>query len=344
MNLSPKNLPFDVVSLAQDLCAISSISGQEDGVVDFVEKLLSSRGLVVKRQKVSSDSSRDNLFICSPQNLCPKIVLSTHLDTVPPFFAPEIKDGWLVARGACDAKGIAASMICAAEKLYVVGEHSVGLLFLVGEESTSDGAKTVSTDFVPALDYIINGEPTDLKLVSAMKGVLAFRLVAHGRAGHSAYPESGYSAVHQLTHDLARLLNEKWPIDAILGETTLNIGTIEGGKAANVIADFAVATCIMRISTDLEHMEKRVRELLHPDTQIEIRSKSPPQILHTVPGLETCTVNFGSDVPFLKKLGKPLLIGPGSILDAHTNHDRVKVTDLHDAVGVYENLVKKLLS
>lgn len=334
---------LEVATLAQELCRIPSITGDEQKVVSFVEELMLSRGFIVRRQPVQNSTERDNLFICSPENLTPEVLLSTHLDTVAPFFPPRIEEGMLISRGACDAKGIAAAMICAFSQLVASGENRVGLLFLVGEETNSDGAKMLSHDFVPSVNYVINGEPTDLKLVKGMKGVLAFKLSVTGKSGHSAYPESGKSAVHQLCKDIAALLNEPWPSDDFFGETTLNIGKIDGGHGANVIADYATASGVMRITTDAEKMLERMFQLIHPDTELEIKSQSQPQALHTLDGYEVISVSFGSDVPFLRKIGTPLLIGPGSILDAHTSHDQVELADLRRAVEIYREIATQLM-
>jgi len=334
----------DVVDLTKEMCLISSITNDEHEIIMFVKDWLEPRGYDVKLQAVGGSDSRFNLLATRPDHK-PEILLTTHLDTVPPYIAPyESDDGeWLWGRGVCDAKGIAAAMMVAGDKLIGLGEERFALLFVVGEETCSDGAKTAVNDFAPSVKYFIDGEPTDMKLVSAMKGAMQFDLEVVGKAGHSAYPESGHSAVHQLVHDVEKLLVEPWPNDGGVGDTNLNVGKIEGGVAPNVHAPHAKARCMMRTATDVEVLEERLRSLLSEKTQVSINSQSSPLRLHVLEGKESCVVSFGSDVPYLLPLGTPLLVGPGSILDAHTDHEKVKKSDLHDAVALYADLVINLL-
>lgn len=340
-----------VVELAQQLCAIPSVTGNEATVIDLMVDLLKAYGFEVERQPVGTIKGRDNLFAWpAGHKEDVEVLLSTHLDTVPPFFPPTLSDDgeWLVGRGVCDAKGIAACMLLAASNCTQKGENRVGLLFVVGEETTSDGAKTTSELGRPRVHYIVNGEPTDLKLAVGMKGALVFDLHTEGVAGHSAYPDTGHSAVHQLCHDVSAILTHDWPNSPDFGPTTVNVGAIAGGVAPNVIAEQAHAKCVMRTTVDVSGLQKQVENLLTHDgpkpTQMTIQSAYSPDKLHAVEGFETCVVAFGSDVPHLKNLGVPLLIGPGSILDAHTDHERVRVADLEKAVDLYEQLCEKLLT
>jgi len=334
----------DVVELTREMCAIPSITNDEKAIVDFVHQLLTQKGYEVSLQTVGGDASRQNLLAIVP-GVKPEIMLTTHLDTVPPFIPPtDSEDGeWLWGRGVCDAKGIAASMIVAGDRLREAGEHRFALLFVVGEETCSDGAKKAADNFAPSVRYFIDGEPTDMKLVSAMKGAMQFELEVEGKAGHSAYPESGHSAVHALVHDVENLLQTDWPQDGDVGETNLNIGTIEGGVAPNVHAPFARASCMMRTATDAKTLEEQLMSTVGDKTKVSIKSQSSPLHLHVVEGRESCVVSFGSDVPYLLPLGTPLLVGPGSILDAHTSHEKVKKSDLRDAVVLYADLVTSLL-
>lgn len=334
---------LDVVDLTVRLCAIPSLTGEEAAVVADVADLLVGLGLDVKRQQVGDAPGRDNLLATSP-GTAPEVLLTTHLDTVPPFLPPKREGDAITGRGTCDAKGIAAAMTCAVERLLAEGERRVGLLFVVGEETNSDGAKAAAQGFVPPVRYLVDGEPTELKLAVAMKGAVVFDLEAEGKAGHSAYPETGHSAVHQLTRDLARLLDEPWPEDATVGATTLNVGTLEGGVAPNVIAPSARARCVLRTSTAAEQLIERVRDVVDPKTRVNVTSSSSPIRLLDVPGVDTCVVAFGSDVPYLAPLGRPLLVGPGSIHDAHTAHERVLVQDLERAVDLYVHLARTLLA
>ena len=227
-----------------------------------------------------------------------------------------------------------------------IGEK-IGLLFLLEEETCSGGAKLAKNNFAPRVNYIINGEPTELKLTKAAKGVVVFDLEATGQAGHSAYPETGFSAVHILTEDIQKLLNLNWPSDSVLGETTLNFGIIEGGIARNIFAPKAKVQCLARTVVELEEMQEIIKANISEHTEYKFVSYTEPMPFHTVElpenNLETCVVAFGSDAPHLKDLGKIMLIGPGSILDAHTSHEHIKVEDLRKAVKIYENLCVKLL-
>ncbi len=339
---------MDVIDLALRLCSIPSITEDEAAVVDVVGSLLTRMGLLVTRQRVGERVGRDNL-LATVGAQPPDILLTTHLDTVPPFIAP-ISDGvTLKGRGVIDAKGIAAAMMCALERLLAAGEQRVGVLFVVGEETNSDGAKAAASGFAPQVSAFINGEPTDNVMVRAMKGVLAFELRTTGVAAHSAYPEAGHSAVHQLLTDLFHLQHEAWPMDADVGATTLNVGVLRGGVAPNVLAPAAEAVCVMRTTSDAGGLETRVRALLSPTTQMSVRTKSSPQRLLTLPGDATKVVAFGSDVPHLTPLVRPgvggaMLVGPGSILDAHTSHEHVAIADLRASVDAYTALASRLLA
>jgi len=297
----------------------------------------------VKRQAVGDVPGRDNLLAVIP-GTSPTLLLTTHLDTVPPHFDPYRSDDgeWLFGRGVCDAKGIAAAMVCAAFTLPESVKDKVGMLFVVGEETHSDGAKAAAQGFMPRVKYFIDGEPTDLRLVKAMKGVLGFQLSVKGKAAHSAYPDAGKSAIHHLLEDLKKLVDHPWPAEGDLGDTTLNVGVIQGGAAPNVLAPFAEASCLMRTATDADLLKERLLSLLSEGTQIDIRSTASPLRLFCPPGFETCVVAFGSDVPYLKPLGTPLLVGPGSILDAHTAHEKVRVDDLGKAQDLYRTLCIQL--
>lgn len=347
-------MTLDVVDLTCELCAIPSVTGDEAAVVAEVAALLRRLGLHVRLQQVGEPTGRCNVLAVVDPDRAPDVLLTTHIDTVPPFFAPILigdKDtGTLQGRGVIDAKGIAAAMICAFQRFLPTPDVAarVGLMFVVGEETTSDGAKAaVREGFVPPVRYFIDGEPTDGLLCRAMKGVLAFELSAEGKAAHSAYPQAGHSAVHQLIDDLGRLRAEAWPTTEF-GETTLNVGVFEGGVAPNVLAPAARARLMMRPTADPDSILARIQALLTPGTRLDVKSKAWPVRLHTPAGEDTCIVAFGSDVPHLApalhaRQGSPLLVGPGSILDAHTDHERVHVKDLRAAVDTYERLTLRLL-
>jgi acetylornithine deacetylase len=340
----------DVVSLTLELCAVPSVTHNEADVVDVIAGMMKKRGLQVKRERVGSIVGRDNLLVTADDHPI-DLLMTTHIDTVPPYIAPILDGDILRGRGVIDAKGIAASMMLAWEQVLkqapALGQR-IGLLLVVGEETNSDGAKqAASSGFAPAVQYFINGEPTEGKLCRAMKGVLAFELQARGKAGHSAYPEAGHSATHQLVDDLAKLRGAAWPTTEF-GDTTCNIGVITGGVAANVIAAEASAKIMMRPTVPPDQILQQVRSLIDPRTELTVHTKAAPVRLHTVAGEDTCVVAFGSDVPHLSPLlsarnGAPLLFGPGSILDAHTDHEQVNVADLHRAVDAYARIAQQLL-
>jgi acetylornithine deacetylase len=337
---------LDVVALTTDLCSIESTTGIEAAVVDDLAGRLRKLGLGVARQNVGGIAGRDNL-LATVDGRTPEVLLTTHIDCVPPWFPPTIvEEGgerWMKGRGVVDAKGIAAAMMCAMERFAQSGEARVGLLFVVGEETNSDGAKAAASGFAPKVKFFVDGEPTDSLLVRATKGVLAFELTVAGKAAHSAYPDAGRSAVHLLLDDLAKLRAEPWWNDPDLGMTTLNVGVIEGGVAQNVLAPHASAKLMMRTTSDVDVVVARIRALLGPHTKLDVWTKASPSRLHTVPGEKTCVVAFGSDVPHLQPIGRALLVGPGSILDAHTANERVKVADLQAAVDAYDRLARSLI-
>ncbi|MEI6804941.1 MAG: M20/M25/M40 family metallo-hydrolase [Myxococcaceae bacterium] len=325
---------MNVTNLTLALCEIPSTTGEEQALTNYVSDYLKQQGYEIKLQEVSN---RHNLLAVRP-GITPQILLTTHLDTVPPHIPPVLESGILKGRGVCDAKGIMAAMICAAKDL-----PEVGLLFLVGEETNSDGAKAAALGFAPKVSYFINGEPTDLKVASAMKGALAFELETSGTTGHSAYPETGHSAIHQLSHDIHILLTHDWPKNTQFGETTLNIGKLEGGRAANVIADHAKALCVMRTTIEHLELEKQIAALLSPSTKLKVLTASSPLLFEAISGFETCVVRFGSDVPHLKSIGTPVLLGPGSILHAHTAQEQISVAELEQSVVIYEKLCRQLI-
>lgn len=340
--ISDAVMTADVVGLTTAMCSVDSTTGTEPLMMAAVAEAFRLDGWHVQTQQVGDIPGRVNVY-ATPTDGPIDVLLTTHLDTVPPYMPPVVKAGRIEGRGTCDAKGVGAAMWLAARAVASSGESRVGMLFVVGEETTSDGAKAAAT-WLPKTRYVIDGEPTEMKVISAMKGVLIFDLKADGKTAHSAYPHLGHSAVHQLLGDLRALDDAAWPIDGELGPTTLNVGTIEGGVARNVLAPSAKAGVVMRTTADADALEAKMRALLHDDTKVDVLSKNSPQRLVTVEGEETGVVAFGSDVPYLSALGLPLLAGPGSIHDAHTAHEYVNIADLEDAVCLYVRLVQRLLS
>jgi len=331
----------ELVPLILKLCQLNATSGQEKASVDFLESVLKQSGWRTERQPVGPEKGRDNLWAFA-SDTDPEVLFTTHLDTVPDFIPPKLsEDGKaLIGRGVCDAKGIAACMIVAADHLKKQ-KVPVGLLFVVGEETDSAGAKAAAK-FGVKVKYVVNGEPTQLKLVRAMKGIVIFELKAKGVAAHSAYPDAGHSAIHQLLKDLNSLVCFDWPSDKDLGRTMCNIGVMHGGKAHNVLADEAMAVGNIRTTVKAEKIQELIRANINPKTALNILSSSDPQHLKVVNGFETDVVAFGSDVPYLRAIGEPLLLGPGCILDAHTIHEQIKIADLEKAVELYVKLGKDL--
>lgn len=328
----------DVVALAAELLAIQSFTRDEGAAIDFVARWLVTRGWNVSIQEVSP--GRGNVWASRTGG---GVTLSTHLDTVPPFYPPRMSGNRLYGRGACDAKGIAAAMMAAAETLLAQGENRIDLLFLVGEENGSDGARAANN--LPATSrYLINGEPTESRLASGCKGSLRFTLRTRGREAHSAYPELGRSAIEPLVRLLPTLHGLNFPIDPVLGATTANIGTIQGGTEANIVPAQANAEVMVRLVSDVAP----VRELLQEwatagGAEIEFGSTIPAQHFHVVPGYEVEPVAYTSDIPLLGRWGTPLLFGPGSIHVAHTPDEYVDIDELRRSVDTYVALARELL-
>jgi acetylornithine deacetylase len=317
------------------------VTGTEAGVGQRAVGLCEGLGLKVLTQPVGGHGRHNILAV--DKNVVPDLLFTTHLDTVPPFIPPVDEGDRLRGRGTCDAKGAAAAMLTALHRLRASGEKRVGLLLLVGEETDSDGAKAAVQGFAPHVRWIINGEPTNLKLASAQKGTLAFRLRTVGQAAHSAYPELGRSAVHQLIDATHAIIHARWPSVEPLGETTVNIGLVSGGIAINVLAPQAEARGIFRLTVSQQDVSQQVLQLLPSDVTFERVTGTDPTQFHVPPGESAEVVPFGSDVPYLRVLGTPLMLGPGSIHHAHTAHEFVLKKDLDAAAHKYEALARQLL-
>jgi acetylornithine deacetylase len=330
----------DVVSLAAELVAIESTTGSEGSVVDYVSRWLVARGWNVTLQEVTR--GRANIW-ASRSGGEGGVTFSTHLDTVPPFVPPRLEGTRLFGRGASDAKGIAAAMMVAADNLVTAGEKRIGVLFVVGEEKGSDGARAANTLPVRSR-FLINGEPTESKLASGAKGSLRAIIRTRGREAHSAYPQLGKSAIEPLLELLPTLRKLPLPSDPVLGETTVNIGTIKGGTEANVIPAHAESEIMFRLVGDVEPIKKMVLDWAKGRADVEFGSHIPAQRFATVPGFETGPVAYTSDIPLLSNWGEPLLFGPGSIHVAHTTEEFIDVNELRGAVGSYERIVKALLT
>jgi acetylornithine deacetylase len=329
---------MDVVSLTRQLVDIESITGNEGRVANFLHHELSRLGY--RANKMTVEGERGNVFATSPQQPKPAVVFSTHLDTVPPFIPSWEDDSRVYGRGSCDAKGIIAAQIAAAERLREQGVY-VGLLFLVGEERDSLGAK-VANEQSPGSKFLINGEPTENQLASASKGTLRVDIVAQGRMAHSAYPELGESAIDKLLEALQRLRAMKLPSDGDVGPCTLNIGMIEGGRATNVIADKARAQLLYRLVGPTKQLREDIEQAVSGLAKAEFVLEIPFVRLRTLDGLPTMVAAFTTDIPWLSNWGEPLLVGPGSIHVAHTEGEFVEKKQLSDAVDLYCSLARRL--
>lgn len=328
----------DVVALAAELLAIPSLSGSEKAVIDFVSKWLVANGWNVTVQQVSK--GRGNVWASRAGG---GVAFSTHLDTVPPHIAPRLEKDKLFGRGACDAKGIAAAMMVAADRLVKSGENRIDLLLVVGEEQGSDGARAAN-NLATKSRFLVNGEPTESKLASGAKGSLRATIRTRGREAHSAYPHLGESAIEPLLRLLPTVHDLPLPSDPILGETTVNIGTIRGGTGANIVPAHAEAEMMIRLVGDVEPMKKMMQEWVKGRAEVEFGSHIPAQRFHIVEGFEVAPMAYTSDIPLLSRWGTPLLFGPGSIHVAHTPDEYISIDELRASVDSYERIARQLLA
>jgi acetylornithine deacetylase len=333
---------MDAFALTRSLIDIESVTGREKAVGEFLfatlSQLAETTGGAVERMPVGPE--RFNVLAAWG---APLVVLSTHMDTVPPFFPASEDEEFIRGRGACDAKGIVAAMICAAEQLLTAGTRNIALLFVVGEEKDSLGALTAAKH-PRAARFLINGEPTENKLAVGSKGALRYVLTARGRLAHSAYPELGDSAIEKLLDALNAVRKVSLPQDALLGKSTLNIGTISGGRAPNVIADEAHADLMFRTVGDPDPIRFALRSAVDGRVEIEEALHTPALRLEKVGGFETTVVAYTTDIPnFAGAWGKPLLLGPGSIHMAHTAEERIPKSQLQEAISIYSRLARQLL-
>jgi acetylornithine deacetylase len=329
--------PVELVALARSLIDIDSTTGREGEACRWISRWLSDRGYDVVEQPVADD--RFNVIATLGR---PDVVLSTHIDTVPPFFPSREEEGLLYGRGACDAKGILAAQIAALERLRAEGERRVGLLVVVGEERGSQGAHAANTR-TPGSRFLINGEPTDNRLGAATRGVYRVRLRATGRAAHSSHPELGESAIEKLLDALIDLRGLALPEHPEMGRTFYTIGLMSGGIAPNVVPPSAEAEINFRTIGSAADVREAI-EPLRRKVDIEDVVVVPPVVLETVPGFDTAVFPFTTDIPFLSAWGKPLLLGPGSVLVAHTAEEHIRIAEMVEAATHYETLAKHLVA
>ena len=332
--------PFE---LTRALVDIESTTNQEKRVGDFLFAHLSALAArtngTIERLAVAQE--RDNIFVAWGE---PVVTFSTHMDTVPPFFASREDEEFIWGRGSCDAKGIIAAMIAAVERLLASGTRNLGLLFVVGEERNSAGAKAAAVT-PRGSRFLINGEPTENLLAVGSKGALRFEITARGKLAHSAYPELGHSAIHELLDVLEEIRKISLPENDLLGRSTLNVGTISGGRAPNVVADEAGAEIMFRTVGDPAALRAAVLAAAEGRAEAREVLNTPAFQLAAFDGLPTTVVAFTTDIPtFGGAWGKPFLIGPGSIHVAHTAEERIAKKELLDAVEIYARMATQLLT
>ena len=329
---------MELFSFTRQLVDIESITGNETRVGEFLLSELQRTGFRAEKMPVEGD--RFNIWATLPNQPSPAIVFSTHLDTVPPFIPSSEDSERIWGRGSCDAKGIIAAQIAAAERLRAEGIQ-VGLLFLVGEEKDSQGAQ-VANQQPHGSRFLVNGEPTENRLAQASKGTLRVELTAHGRMAHSAYPELGESAIDKLLVALTRLRAMPLPSDPQVGPCTLNIGMMEGGRAPNVIPDFARAHLLYRLIAPADELRRQILTAIGDLAEANFVLEIPFLRLRTLDGLPTMIAAFTTDIPALSRWGEPLLVGPGSIHVAHTEREHIEKSQLTAAVDLYCAIARRL--
>jgi acetylornithine deacetylase len=338
--------PIDPIRFTQQLCEIESTTYFEGQVGDFLAAFLTGRGWDVEQTPVPQPEEsagrgpRWNVY-AGPAGQSPDLVFSTHLDTVPPYIPFREDEEFIYGRGVCDAKGIIATQVAAAEALRAEG-FRVGLLFVSGEERDSAGAK-VANESPKRSRFLINGEPTDNRLALASKGALRAVLRSSGKMAHSAYPELGESAIEKLLTAIERLRAMELPVNPEVGFCTMNIGLIEGGRAPNVIADHARAQLLYRLVEPAEELRRQITATVAGLAEAEFVLEIPFVQLRKVPGIESMVAKFTTDIPWLRKWGVPVLIGPGSIHVAHTDREFISKKQLHEAVDLYCAIARHLV-
>lgn len=333
-------MAIDPIQLARTLIDIPSTTGDENGVSRLLDTTLGDLGFVCSRQEISED--RFNLLaVCGT----PRLLLCSHTDTVPPFIGSSEDDAYLYGRGACDTKGIIAAMIAASERLMHRGVCDFGLLFVVGEETDSIGAKRANDAFGDlGCEFIVVGEPTESRFVRASKGALTCLVRFRGVAAHSAYPEKGDSAIRKLMKAIEAIETTDWGSDPVLGSATVNIGVVRGGQRANIVPDSAEAEMIFRhVTTPGDILERLGALVAKFDGGIRYHHGNDPVFMWVPRDESSVVVAFNTDVPHLRRFGRALLWGPGSILDAHTATEKIAKKELQDAIDMYEQLVCSLL-
>jgi acetylornithine deacetylase len=334
-------MPLDPLVLARQLIDVPSPTESEFAVGELLDERLTALGFTTRRQAVTEN--RFNLYASAGGR--PRVVMNSHIDTVPPWFASYEDDDYLYGRGACDTKGIIAAMIAAGERLRTRGVHDFAFLFVVGEETDSVGAKSANIEFKDlGSEYVVVGEPTESSFARASKGAFTAVVRFEGKAAHSAYPERGDSAINRMVAAITEINAADWGTHEILGKSTVNVGVVRGGFKPNIIPAEAECEMIFRLVTTPEEVQAQLETLVAKHGgKIILARGNPPQFMTVPEGAKSEVVAFNTDVPWLGNLGKPLLFGPGSILDAHGAKERIGKKDLLEAVGTYEEMVLSLL-
>ena len=345
------SMSIDAIDMTRRLVGIQSTTYHEGAAGVFLEQVLAEDGWMVERMGVErplpgtpggdGDGERFNVY-AQMAGVTPDVVFSTHMDTVPPYLALREDGEFLYGRGTCDAKGIAAAMMAAADRLRAEG-LKVGMLFVVGEERDSAGAK-VANENPRGSRFLINGEPTDNRLALASKGCLRVEIFAEGRMAHSAYPELGESAIDKLVSALSDVQALRLPVVEGIGESTLNVGMISGGRAPNVIADKAEAHLLVRLVGPSEETREAILGAVAGRARVEFSLELPFVRMRRVGNLPTMVAKFTTDIPSLTAWGEPFLLGPGSIHVAHTPDEKMSKKELLEAVELYVNLARELVS
>ena len=329
---------IDAIALARQLIDVPSTTENERAIAELLDRELTRLGFTVQRQAVTNE--RFNVLASAGGR--PRVVINSHIDTVPPWFAAREDDEHLYGRGACDTKGVIAAMIAAGEQLRAQNVNDFAFLFVVGEETDSVGAKTANEAFKDlGSEYVLVGEPTESKFARASKGALTAFVRFDGVAGHSAYPERGDSAINKMVNAIAEINVTDWGSDELLGATTVNVGVVRGGEKPNIIAGSAECEMIFRLAGDFDHARLEAILANHNGT-ITVSRGNPPQHMFVPEGAPSSVVAFNTDVPWLSNLGTPLLFGPGSILDAHGANEKIGKRELLDAVETYVSTVTTL--
>ncbi|KCV70335.1 hypothetical protein H696_02662 [Fonticula alba] len=341
----------DTVDTLREMVRIESISGNELRMSQWLADRLMGAGWDVEQQQV--EPSRYNVLAYHPANRHRlKALFSSHIDTVPPFLPFSENAETMFGRGTADAKGSVSAMIHAAESLNstiaavegVIDPTQLGLLFVVGEEVNHIGMRHANELNLHSVEHFVSGEPTESLLAVGHKGMWKFRLEIFGRAAHSGYPHLGESAISPMLDLLRELNTMALPVSDLLGPTTLNIGILGGGVAANVVPDYASAEIMVRVSTNLAEVKTLIERVVRDRATITDLSENEPFICDTIPGFNTTIVAYNTDLPFFEGDHKSYLLGPGSITVAHTDDEQISKRELVDAVGLFRRMAVHMLA